>query len=156
MVSSTVSWHRQVKTRVMWSQDVLFVSINNLAAGGPSCLCQVSTKHITIAWDNHTFHLNEMLPLRNQWIDENAAQLSISHQGCVCAPSGMQEHMFQLQPHGNDVPPAGSSFHLTIITLCHWQYEKRNEWKNKHPVRALSQFVPANITEQQPFSKQQA
>lgn len=41
---------------------------------------------------------------------------------CVCVQVrhyGMQEHTFQLHPLGSDVPPAASSFHLTVITLCH-------------------------------------
>lgn len=47
---------------------------------------------------------------------------------CLCVREGvpprMQGHMFQFHPLGSDVPPEASSCHLTVISLCHWHYEK--------------------------------
>lgn len=69
----------------------MLVSLNNLAAEGPLHACAKSALHTpqlheTIMVSN----LNEMLLLWNQWIDENAARLSISHLGCVFVCARLQ------------------------------------------------------------------
>ena len=137
---------------------MLLASLNNLAAEGPLRACAKSALHTpqlheTIMVSN----LNEMLLLWNQRIDENAARLSISHLGCVFVSARLQacgDHVSQLHPPGSDVPPAASSFHLTVITLCHRRYEKRSRCGESS--LSLSLFAPADITDQQPFSTRQA
>lgn len=135
--------HRWVKSGVIWSQDVLLVSLNNLAAEGPlrafaKSALHTSQLHETIMVSN----LNEMLLLWNQWIDENASQLSISHLGCVfvCARlqacgttclsytllgamSLLQHHLFiwqsLLSVTGNMRSEAGAARALSISVCTH-------------------------------------
>lgn len=118
-----------------------FGLINKLAAGRPAWMRQVSTMHITIAWRNHTFHLNEMLLLWKQWIDGNAAPRSVSLQGCVFVRHGRQEHV-SLPPSGERRPSCSIIFfHLAVITLCHWQLKKWRKRKNKGTMRPFSACV---------------
>lgn len=111
--------------------------------------------HITIAWRNHTFHLNEMLLLWNQWIDGNAAPLSVSLQGCVFVRHGRQAHI-SLTASGERRPSCSMIFFIWQSLLFVTDILRGEVSGRIKATRGRSQLVPANITDQPQSSKRQA
>lgn len=95
-----------------------------------------------------------MLLLWNQWIDENATQLSISHQGCECVCGSWHAGAHVSAPPSRERHP--SRHHLFIwqpLLIRRRRYEKRSERKNNRAVRALSHFVPTELADQRRLFK---